>query len=148
MRVRTSERTDGRRPRRWATTLAAAAGWAMAVPYLGDALGVRLDVPAGVEIVDHVVPGAVVLAVVVALVALSRVGRAVEPGDQAWSVGAGATFLAGFWIASTHASLVQEAIDGITPWDAAVLHLSAGLPVLVAGTAMLLVPLLGSGGGR
>jgi hypothetical protein len=130
------------RARRWALVLAFASVWAAVVPYLGRAIGWRLDVAASVEVVDHVVPGGVALAAASVLAGVgSRVPVAV--GDVRWSVAAGASFLAGFWIAATHAPLVAEALDGVSPWDAALLHLSAGLPVLATGAALLVLPLAG-----
>lgn len=130
------ERAPGPRTGRWAAVLAASAAWAGAVPYVADVLGARLDVAASVEVVDHVVPAVAVLAAAVVLVAAG-------PGELRWSIAAGATFLAGFWIIATHVPLVLEALDGVTPWDAALLHSSAGLPVLAAGGWMLLAPLAG-----
>lgn len=135
-------------PRRWAAALAGAAAWAMAVPYAGGAAGIELDVPAGVEVADHVVPGAIVLLAAGALAAAARGGRSVEPGDVGWSLAAGSCFLAGFWIASTHVPLVAEAIDGITGWAAALLHTSAGVPLLALGAWMLALPFLGASGRR
>lgn len=138
----TAERVRASRPLRWAAVLGASAAWAIAVPYLGRLVGVRLDVPASVEVADHVVPGLVVLAAIVVLMTGRRRRPLVAPGDLRWSIAAAASFLAGFWIASTHLPLVVEAIGGVTPWDAALLHASAGLPVLGTGAWMLLEPLL------
>jgi hypothetical protein len=124
---------------RWAAVLAAAAAWAMVVPALGRLVGLRLDVPARLEIADHVVPGLVVLAGALLLVT----GRGgVRPGDGRWALAAGAATLAGTWVMATHVPLVAEARDGITAWGPALLHLSAGVPVLAAGLAMLLLPIV------
>lgn len=145
LRVATTDprrhRPSGARSRRWTIALAVAALWAMAVPYLAAAVGLRLDVPRSVEVVDHVVPGVVTLGAAAMLAARSRRGRPAALGDVAWSVAAGATTLAGFWIVATHVPLLAEALDGVTPWGGALLHLSAGLPVLGAGGLMLLAPL-------
>ena len=78
--------------------------------------------------------------VAAAALALGRRGGA---GDLRWSVASAITFLAGFWIAATHVPLVFEAVDGVTGWSAALLHVSAGLPVLGAGAWMLLAPIAG-----
>jgi hypothetical protein len=137
---RSGDRAVASRARRWAVVLALASAWAAVVPYLGRALGWRLDVAASVEVVDHVVPGIVVLGAACLLAGVGMRAPAAV-GDLRWSVAAGASFLAGFWIAATHAPLLVEAIDGVSPWDAALLHLSAGLPVLAAGAALLALPL-------
>lgn len=109
----------------------------MAVPYLGDAVGIELDVPARAEVADHVMPGAVVLA---AAALLARGGRSVAPGEVAWSLAAAPSFLAGFWIAGTHVPLAAEAVDGVTSWGAALLHLSAAVPLLTVAGWMLALP--------
>jgi hypothetical protein len=124
----------------WAPAAAGAALWAMVVPLVGRAAGLTVDVPASVELVDHALPGVVVLAAA----AFAATGaHPLRPGDVRWSLLAGAAFLAGFWSVATHVLLVPEAIDGVTPWGAALLHLSAGVPVLAVGVAMLVLPLLG-----
>ena len=133
----------GRRPGGLRPALLAAAGaWAMVPPYLGPAIGLDLDVAARVEVVDHVVPGAVALAASAAILALGRRGRGPEslPG----LVAAGAAFLAGFWITSTHVPLPIEAAEGTTGWGPALLHFSAGPPVVALSLWLLLAP----GGGR
>ena len=121
--------------------LAVAGAWAAVVPWAARALGVRLDVPTGVEVADHVVPGLAVAVAAAVLGLRARSGRTAAPGDVAWSAAAGVAFLAGFWIAATHAPLLAEAGQGVTPWGAALVHTSAAAPALVAGVAMLLRPL-------
>jgi hypothetical protein len=110
--------------------LAALAAWAMAVPWFARAVGAELDVPARLEMTDHVVPGAVVL--VCCAVLAAPAGELVRLGML------GVAALAGFWITATHAVLLPEAIDGISPWPAALLHLSAGAPVTVLALWLLL----------
>ncbi|MBA3620137.1 MAG: hypothetical protein H0W56_11215, partial [Acidothermales bacterium] len=46
--------------------------------------------------------------------------------------------LAGFWTTATHVSVLFVAADGGLSWAAAVLHASAGPPVLAASLALLL----------
>jgi hypothetical protein len=108
--------------------LAVFAAWAIAVPWIARALGQTLDVPTRLEIVDHVVPGAAVL-VCCALLAAG--------GELLRLSLAGVAFLAGLWITATHVTLVSEAADGVTPWGAALLHLSAGPPVALLALWML-----------
>ncbi len=132
MHERTADSTTSART--WALTLLAAGAWAIVVPYLADALGLELDVAAATEVIDHVVPGA--LAVAFSAVLLRDADRV---GELAWLVAAGAAFLTGFWITATHAPLLLEASDGLSPWDASLVHLSAGPPVaLVAGRMVFL----------
>lgn len=120
---------------RRATGLAALALWAMAVPWLARGLGLELDVPTRLEIVDHVIPGAVVLA----CAAFLHRSAGGTPGDLLRLAAIGAACLAGLWVTVTHAVLVLEAIDGVSPWGAALLHLSAGPPIGVLAIWMLLV---------
>lgn len=118
---------------RWAAALVGLAAWAIAVPWLAAAVGLELDVAARLEIADHVIPGLVMLAGA-ALLAI----RGSPPGSTAW-LGAGAVaFLTGLWITATHVPLIPDAVEGVAPWGAALLHLSAGPPILVLGVCMLL----------
>lgn len=121
--------------RRRVIALAALAAWAIAVPWLARVLGLELDVPTRLEIVDHVVPGAIVLA---GCAAMLRPAASAQPGGLLRLGVLGVVCLAGFWITATHAVLLPEAIDGISPWGAALLHLSAGPPVTVLSLWMLL----------
>lgn len=121
----------GSTARRRATALASLAAWAIAVPWLARALGVELDVPARLEVVDHVVPGVVVLA------SAALLGRA-GAGDLLGLGAIGVACLAGLWITVAHLTLVPEALDGVSPWGAALLHLSAGPPIAVLALWMLL----------
>ena len=100
-----------------------AGAWATAVPYFAEAVGLTLDVAARVEVVDHVIPGVVVMACAAAL----ATGRAAD-GVFALSA-AGAAFLAGFWITTTHVPLLFDIGDAGTTWGPALLHFSAGPPV-------------------
>jgi hypothetical protein len=118
---------------RWATALAGLAAWAIAVPWLAAAVGFELDVATRLEIADHVIPGLVMLAAA-ALLAL----RGGPPGSRVW-LGVGAVaFLTGLWITATHVPLIPDALEGVAPWGAALLHLSAGPPILALGLWMLL----------
>ena len=112
--------------------LVALAAWAMTVPWIAEAVGQGLEVPDRLEVVDHVVPGAVVLAACVVLLT-------VDATSLARLVAGGVACLAGVWITAAHAVLLPEAIDGVSPWGAALLHLSAGPPITVVAAWMLLV---------
>lgn len=111
--------------------LIALAAWAMTVPWIADALGQGLDVPDRLEIVDHVVPGVVVLGACGVLL-LS------DAASLTRLAAGGVACLAGVWITAAHAVLVTEAIDGVSPWGAALLHLSAGPPITIVAAWMLL----------
>jgi len=115
--------------------LAALAAWAVAVPWLARAVGLPLDVATRLEVVDHVVPGLLVL-VCCGLLLHPRTGGSSGSLPRLAMIGIGV--LAGLWITATHAPLLPEAIDGASPWGPALIHLSAGPPVTVAALWMLL----------
>jgi len=118
---------------RWALALAGLAVWATVVPWLAKAVGLGLEVATRLEVVDHVVPGVIML-VGAALLATG----AGAPGGRVW-LGAGAiAFLTGLWITATHVPLIPDALDGLAPWGAALLHLSTGPPILILGLWMVL----------
>ncbi len=120
---------------RWAAALTGLSAWATGVPWLARAVGLELDVATRLEVVDHVVPGVVMLAG--AAVLATRAGVA---GDRVWMGAGGIAFLTGLWITATHVPLIPAAVDGLAPWGTALLHLSAGPPILVLGVWMLLRP--------
>ncbi len=100
----------------------------MLPPYVGPALGLNLDVRPAVEVVDHVVPGAVA-ALCAAWAALrSRLNQDARPSALTVVLLACA-FLAGVWQTATHAPLVAQAGEGQAPWGAVLLHSTAG-PVI------------------
>lgn len=131
------------REARWAVGLAGIAVWAAAVPWLAAAVGLELPVPTRLEVVDHVVPGVAMLAGAAVL--------AGSPGlrpDLTW-MGVGAVaFLTGVWITATHVPLVLDALDGLVAWEVALVHFSAGPPILLSGLWMLLIGQRSSGAPR
>ena len=131
----TGVRAAGSVETRSAPALAALAVWAMAVPWLARAVGLEVDVPTRLEVIDHVVPGAVALA---CAAVLARVTRRDDPGDLRRFSACAVAALAGAWITATHVTLVPEALDGVTGWGPALLHLSAGPPIVVLAVAILL----------
>jgi hypothetical protein len=118
---------------RWATALIGLAAWAIAVPWLAAAVGLELDVATRLEIADHVIPGVVMLAGA-ALLAMRRA----TPRSTVWLGVGSVAFLTGLWITATHVPLIPDALEGLAPWGAALLHLSAGPPILALGLWMLL----------
>ncbi len=96
--------------------------WAMIPPLLG-----MLNTALTVEVVDHQVPGVLVLAAAV-VVLLSR-----RP-SQALLLGCGfAVLLAGTWMTVTHVPLVAQAVTGLAPWPGTVVHSGSAVVVLVLG---------------
>ena len=109
--------------------LAAIGAWTAIVPYLGSALGLKVDVAARVEVVDHVIPG---LLVVVAGLYLSRIARRGELRRERFALPlAGVCFLAGFWVLATHVPLLGDAAQSDQAWDAAIWHSISALPILI-----------------
>lgn len=73
--------------------------WATTAPYAGKALALEVDTRAIVEVVDHVIPGAVVIAVALGALLADRLALP----------GALAAILAGFWMSGTHVPLLAQA---------------------------------------
>lgn len=103
-------------------------------PYIGPPLGLELNVAAKVEVVDHVVPGVLVMLCGGLSALLARRAGAAEPGAAGLAFAlalAGLCFLAGLWQLSTHVPLVLDGGNPGVPWGAVVLHSTAG-PLIVA----------------
>lgn len=113
---------------RLTAVLAAIGAWNIVVPYLGKALGLEVDVAARVEVVDHVIPGALVATAGVYLFIHAR--RHALAGDNFALLAAGVSFLAGFWTLATHVPLIGDAANAGQPWDAAIWHSVASLPIV------------------
>ncbi len=101
--------------------LVALGGLSMLPPYVGPPLGLELDVPAKVEVVDHVLPG-VVVALCGGLGALLVRRRPRGDAGVGSLVLYSGAFLAGLFQTATHAGLLLEAGDRLTPWGAVLLH--------------------------
>jgi hypothetical protein len=113
---------------RGTVALAALGAWTIVVPYLAVPLGLEVDVPGLVEVVDHVVPGALVAGAALYLVTLAR--RRLLAGVQSALLAGGVCFLAGFWVLATHAPLLAEAARGSVSWSAALWHSATALPIV------------------
>ena len=111
-----------------ATLLAAIGAWNIAVPYLATALGLDVNVKEIVEVVDHVVPGVIVVAAALYLRKLARLRRLA--GQSTALIAAGVAFLAGFWVLATHVPLWGDAADSAVSWEAAIWHSVASLPTV------------------
>lgn len=114
---------------RWRVALALLGAWSIVPPYLGPVVGLDLNVKDSVEVVDHVLPG--VLIVLCAGFAAFQVRRSEAAEDS--TVGLvlmGTCALAGLWQTVTHAPLVADGGDPGSPWDSVILHATPG-PLLV-----------------
>lgn len=101
---------------------------ALLPPYTRD-----LNTEMRVEVADHVVPGAILLAVSAAMVARSR--QAGNGGETFPLVAGMVVLLAGLWMTATHIPLVNQARRGeneVSYLDAA-WHTVPGVVVLVLG---------------
>jgi hypothetical protein len=129
-----------------AALLGALGAWLLAAPYLGPALGLVLDVPPIVEVVDHVVPGLIVVTLSGASLLggaplLSVGARGGAPGGFLTLAVPGLAFLAGLWGTSTHVPLVADAWAGEAPWGAALFHSVPGILIAVLSLALFLIAL-------
>ncbi|MGH9184100.1 MAG: hypothetical protein ACRDZ9_09920 [Acidimicrobiales bacterium] len=100
--------------------------WAVLPPFSGPELNTELRV----EVADHAVPGALVLLVSLAAVAL--VPRLARPASALLVAGL-VVFLAGFWMVATHVPLVAQALGDEAPVGATVYHALPGVAVAVLG---------------
>jgi hypothetical protein len=83
----------------------------------------------GVEVVDHILPGLLVLALVVLAIV-----RGARPDTLMLGAGVG-ILLAGFWMAATHAGLASQALDNRASTAGAIYHCSTALAVGGLGLA-------------
>lgn len=111
-----------------ATLLGAIGAWNILVPYLATALGLDVNVKAIVEVVDHVVPGAILAGAALYLRRLARRRRLA--GEPMALIASGVAFLAGFWILATHVPLWGDAAESAVSWEAAIWHSIAALPIV------------------
>ena len=131
--VELQARLSGDRTARLAWLLTLFGLWQLTAPYLGAVLGLELAaVSSEVEVVDHVVPGVIVVAVGTAMLVRQSKGRDALPQNGVGELAAGACFLAGFWGAATHVTLVfHHAGENGAPWLASLFH-TAPHPVIAA----------------
>ena len=59
------------------------------------------------------------------------------PPDAALVAASALAVLAGFWATATHVPVVPVAAEGELSWPAALLHVSAGPPLLAASLVLL-----------
>jgi hypothetical protein len=114
---------------RWRIALALLGAWSILPPYIGPVVGLDLDVKASVEVVDHVVPGVIII--LCAGLAALQVGRSEAAEDSTLGLLLmGACALAGLWQTVTHAPLVFDGGEPGSPWDSVIVHSTPG-PFLV-----------------
>ena len=90
-------------------------------PYVSNAVGLPLSTLSINEVVDHVVPGAIVVGI--AWFSLLR-GRRFLAGSLV-------SLVAGTWMFATHVPLLVQAAQGIVPIQTALIHSVPGILVLL-----------------
>lgn len=101
----------------------------MAAPYLGRPFGLVLDVRPITEVIDHVVPGAAVVAVALTAIVTGR----------RWFVASMAVLAAGLWMTASHLPLLVQAGNGQADLAAALFHTAPGVVILVLGSVASVV---------
>lgn len=103
--------------------------WAAIAPYA--LLGPDLNASAKNEFADHVVPGALIIAL---SVAMSLRARSPGGGGGSFPLLAGfGVLLAGLWMTATHLPLVKDARNDIVATDITAWHTLPGVVVLILG---------------
>lgn len=111
-----------KRVRRLGAALIAVGVWGTLAPYAGP----EVAVSSTVELVDHVVPGVIVLATT--LYSVQRGAFAFLPAAVA--------LLAALWMTVTHVPLISDAARGATSWDGAIwMFAPSALLLLLTGLA-------------
>jgi len=111
------------------TALLVAGLLGLVAPYSAKLLGLVVAVRPIVEIVDHVIPGAVVLGVA---------GFILMTNQIPLPAGLLAT-LAAFWMTVTHLPLLAQAARGAVGWAAAWWHTGPGVVLLILSTIVVSV---------
>ena len=119
----------------WRGLLVGLGAWSVLPPYIGPALGMELDVSSDVEFVDHAIPGALIVISGTISMMLARDGSA---GSLADVISLGVCCLAGFWQMATHFTVWIDAGDPERPWDAVILHGTAGPAITILAAWLLL----------
>lgn len=105
----------------WAAVMIPLAAYGLVAPYLSRVVGLPVPVDSNIEIVDHVVPGAVLLAVAAVTLRMHRLTL----------VGSLVATLAGFWMTATHLPLLLQAQRGEVRVGAALIHSTGGILILL-----------------
>jgi len=100
--------------------------WGLVAPYLSKALGYVIPVAPVVEVVDHVIPGTVVLGVALFSIFTGKLPL----------LGTLVALLAGFWITMTHLPALRDGFRHVIELQAALIHSLPGLAILAVAAAM------------
>ena len=111
--------------------------WSILPPYIGPLLGLELDVPSSLEVIDHLVPG--LCAIAAACFALSFARRGETDSLRALAA-LGVCALAGLFQTVSHVTLVLDAGGPLQPVDSVVWHATPGPVLLGLSLFLLLVP--------
>lgn len=98
-------------------------------PYLSNAVGLAVDTKPVVEVVDHVIPGAVVVAVAVATLV----------GAPRSFIGSMLVLAAGLWMTASHLPLLVQATRGEAGLGAALVHSVPGMVILALAVVMVII---------
>lgn len=107
-------------------------------PYVSNAVGLPLSTPTINEIVDHVVPAALVVGI--AWSSLFRGRRSLA--------GSLVTMVAGTWMFATHVPLIVQAAQGVVPVQTVLIHSVPGALVLLTALMATLVDLIAADAAR
>lgn len=107
-------------------------------PYVSNAVGLPLSTLTINEVVDHVVPGAIVVGI--AWMSLLRGRRSLA--------GTLVTLVAGTWMFATHVPLIVQAAQGLVPVQTVLIHSGAGALVLLTALMATLVDAVAAGAAR
>jgi hypothetical protein len=107
-------------------------------PYVSNALGLTLYTQPVNEVVDHVIPGAIVI--LVAWLSLIR--------RQHWLGGDLVAMVAGTWMVATHVPLLVQAANGQVDMTTALIHSIPGILVFLTAAAMTATALIDSAAAR
>lgn len=110
--------------------------WGILAPYAGRPVGLIVDAMPIVEVVDHVIPGAAVLAVA---------GLSLAAGHRFFA-GSLLVLLAGIWMTATHVPLLVQAANGGASISAALFHSIPGLVIMVLGAIAVVADAAAAGG--
>ena len=107
-------------------------------PYVSNAVGLPLSTLTINEVVDHVVPGAIVVGI--AWMSLLRGRRSLA--------GSLVTVVAGTWMFATHVPLLVQGAQGLVPIQTVLIHSIPGLLVLLTALMATLVDILAASATR
>lgn len=117
--------------------LGAVAAFSVALPFVGRAIGLSPETPLSNELLDHALPGALMLALSVAGLRLLWTERASQDFLSLMPLG---VVVLGTWMTATHAGLLREALGGSAVVEVALVHSLPGVAtvILAAMAAWLL----------